>query len=365
MSSQRRGARLIRTPVAAAGLRLGTACLGVSTGVCAPLRVLSGNRWPGACVWWTAQMTRVLPGLVASLFLAGCDEGSTGGPERADRNDAGPTTERDSGDSLDPDPVTPGEDAGEPDLPDPDPVVPAGPFWHLERPESSERTWLVDPEGTRTFVLGVNTVMRNTTRHGAPRCDGIDAYIRRVDPGQAAHLEWARLSDGESGGHDVPRPYGFNSVGAWSETNDFDDAGGDSWMIRAVEDGGAGAPYGVVVSTAPGGADRALASEDGTVLENGVAGGRVGDPWNPAFLADLDAMVEREVAPRRADPRLQSGSRATRTACSIARRTGRACATSGDGSGRPSRRGRRSMRRCARGTRSRRSCATVTGASTR
>jgi hypothetical protein len=154
-------------------------------------------------------------------------------------------------------------------------------------------------------VLGVNTVMRDTRRGGASRCEGIRGYIGRTGPTAAANLEWARLSDGESNGVTVPRPYGFSSVGAWSEPNDFDDTGGDSYLVRPPEAGGAGAPYTVVLSTTPGGGDRSLKDESGALLENGVGGERVGDPFNPGFLADLDAMVAREVAPRRDDARLQ------------------------------------------------------------
>ena len=41
------------------------------------------------------------------------------------------------------------------------------------------------------------------------------------------------------------------------------------------------------------------------MLTSGFSGARIGDPFNPAFLADLDALVEREVVARRDDPRLQ------------------------------------------------------------
>jgi hypothetical protein len=185
------------------------------------------------------------------------------------------------------------------------PLVQATGFWRVARPEGARRTWLVGPDGRATFLLGANTVMRDTRRDGVSRCHGSDAYIGRRAAREAAHVEWARLSSGASGGFTVPRPYGFNSVGAFSETNDFDDSGGDSYMVRAPEAGGAGAPYAVVIGVAPRGEDRALKDEDGNVLESGFSGARVGDPFNPAFLADLDALVEAEVLPRRADPRLQ------------------------------------------------------------
>jgi hypothetical protein len=164
---------------------------------------------------------------------------------------------------------------------------------------------LLDPAGRGVFVLGVNTVMRDTRRAGVPRCEGIGDYIRRVDPSRAAHLEWARLSNGRSGDVTVPRPYGFNSIGAFSQINDFDDTGDDSYMIRPLEAGGAGAPYMVVLNVDPKGADRALADEHGSVLMGGPAGHMIGDPFNPAFADDIDAVVEREVVPRAEDPRLQ------------------------------------------------------------
>jgi hypothetical protein len=171
-------------------------------------------------------------------------------------------------------------------------------------PEAA-RTWLIAPDGTPTFLLGVNTVMRDTRAEGRARCAGIGAYIRRADPSTAAHVEWARLATGESAGHTVPRPYHFNSVGAFSHLNDFDDSGGDSYMIRPPERGGAGAPYCVVLDPAPRGDDRALRDESGTVLRSGFGERPVGDPFNPAFHRDLDALVEREVGPRAGDPGLQ------------------------------------------------------------
>lgn len=185
------------------------------------------------------------------------------------------------------------------------PVVPATGFWRVARPDGARRTWLIGPDGRATFLLGVNTVMRDTQREGRPRCAGIGGYISRQDPSSAAHVEWARMSTGASGGFAVARPYGFNSVGAFSDTNDFDDSGGDSYMIRPVEAGGAGAPYAVVISVAPSGDDRALKDERGRVLPSGYTESRIGDPFNPAFLADLDERFEREVVPRRADAGLQ------------------------------------------------------------
>lgn len=186
-------------------------------------------------------------------------------------------------------------------LDEPDVGVPEAPaVWHIESPEDSARTWLVSPEGERVFWLGVNTVMRDKT------CDGIvQRWIRRTDPTTAANVEWARLSTGSSGGESNASPYCFNSVGGFSDTNDFDDQGGDSWMIRATEDGGAGAPFGQVLTVDARSDDWALADEDGTVLRGGFAEARIGDPFNPAFLDDLEQRVAEDVAPRVGNPRLQ------------------------------------------------------------
>jgi hypothetical protein len=176
---------------------------------------------------------------------------------------------------------------------------PAGPFWTLEQPSESARTWLISPDGERSFALGVNSVMRSTT------CDGMEDFIRRMEPTRAAARSWARLSTGEVNGEEVSSPYCFNSVGAFSERNDFDETGGDSWMIRPVEEGGAGATYTVALNPAATSDDWALKDEEGDVLRPGYAGYRMGDPYNPGFLADIDAMVAEDVAPRADDPRLQ------------------------------------------------------------
>jgi hypothetical protein len=193
------------------------------------------------------------------------------------------------------------------DVPQPSPQ-PATGFWRLAQPPGAQRTWLVAPDGRCVFLLGVNAVLRDTKEAGKPRGNGIAAYIQRTDATTAAHTEWARLSTGECAGIRVARPYGFDSVGAFSETNDFADGhalAGDSFMVRPPHDGGAGAPYAVVIYPVPAGDDRALKDESGTVLRGGFSRRRIGDPYNPAFLADLDAMVERDVAPRRDDPGLQ------------------------------------------------------------
>jgi hypothetical protein len=186
-----------------------------------------------------------------------------------------------------PDPTT---DTGDP---------PAVQFWRIERPADSQRTWLVAPDGQRVFMLGVNTVMRDK------QCDGSSGWITRHPPTRSAQVEWARIGPGHSGDEVSDKPYCFNSVGAFSETNDFDASGGDSYMIRPVAAGGAGAPYAAVLYINPGGADRALKDVGGAVLEGGVAGARIGDPFNPAYIADIEARVAEDVTPRKDDPNLQ------------------------------------------------------------
>lgn len=196
--------------------------------------------------------------------------------------------------------TTAADDASTTGIAPPDAGVAPGPArWHVESPADSARTWLVSPSGERVFWLGVNTVMRDK------QCDGILDWIRRTDPTTAARVEWARLSDGTSGDEVDDAPYCFNSVGGFSDTNDFGDDGRDSWMIRSLADGGAGAPYGVVLDVAAHGDDRALRSASGVVLSAGFADVRIGDPFNPAFAADLSAMVAEDVAPRVADENLQ------------------------------------------------------------
>ncbi|MCB9554276.1 MAG: hypothetical protein H6705_20800 [Myxococcales bacterium] len=196
-----------------------------------------------------------------------------------------------------------GSSDGAPDAgaPDPPPLSPDA-AWRLAPPrDAADRWWLVTPDGRRRFALGVNTVMRDAD------CDGLlDGWIRRMAPSRAAHREWARLSGGESGGEVAERPYCFDSVGAFSETNDGDDSSGDAYLIRPSAAGGAGAPYGVVLhGLGPGDDDRALRDHTGAVLRGGYSGARIGDPFNPAYRADVQAEVERRVRPRRADPRLQ------------------------------------------------------------
>ncbi|NUO51942.1 MAG: hypothetical protein HOV80_24090, partial [Polyangiaceae bacterium] len=190
------------------------------------------------------------------LSAIGCDEdaGTSGAGGAAGTTGSGATTTT-NGTSTTTSSATTGAGGGA-----------QGSFWHLESPTDSERTWLVSPAGVRTFLLGVNTTMREKY------CDGMLDYIRRVPPTDAANIEWARMSDGESGGHTVDKPFCFNSVGAFSDINDFDDTGGDSYMIRPADQGGAAAPFSVVLNVGPMGADRALKDDAGNVLESGVAG---------------------------------------------------------------------------------------------
>ena len=105
----------------------------------------------------------------------------------------------------------------------------------------------MSPAGKRVFMLGVNTTMRGK------ECDGMDGWIGRHPPTKSAQVEWARMGNGESGAEVVAKPYCFNSVGAFSNINDFDGSLGNSYMIRPVAEGGAGAPYSVVVNVNPGG----------------------------------------------------------------------------------------------------------------
>jgi len=176
---------------------------------------------------------------------------------------------------------------------------PAGSFWHIEPPVGDGRTWLVSPTGEKTWMLGVNTVLRSK------ECDGIGAWMTRLEPTRVARIEWARLAAGQSGDEVVEEPYCFNSVGAFSNINDVDATPGDSYMIRPFAAGGAGAPYSVVVNIGPGGDDRALRDAKGVVLESGVASTRFGDPFNPLFLADLDELAQGQISARKDDPNLQ------------------------------------------------------------
>ena len=114
----------------------------------------------------------------------------------------------------------------------------------------------------------------------------------------------------------------------------------------------------VVLDVSPRGHDRALKDGNGEVLRGGPAGHMIGDPFNPAFLKDLDDIAERQVEPRRDDPNLQMWFAGNEIGMfDKAQRGQPACATSGAGCGPTSRRARRSTIRCARATRSARTCA--------
>lgn len=232
------------------------------------------------------------PSVATTAGSSGATDDGTAGPDDGTSTVDGADTGIADASTTDPDTT------GDVEVPDLGSVEPAA-VWRIESPADSARTWLVSPTGARTFWLGVNTVMRDKS------CDGILGWIRRTDPTTAASVEWARLSTGQSGPESNASPYCFNSVGAFSDTNDFDDDGGDSWMIRAAEEGGAGAPFGQVLNVDARGDDRALRDEHGNVLRGGFAEARIGDPFNPAFVADLQAMVAEDVAPRIGNPRLQ------------------------------------------------------------
>lgn len=227
-----------------------------------------------------------------ALAIGACGVPVTGDPAADAGADPGASADADAGAAPDSDAGTSGE--GE-----------AGNFWRLEQPADSERTWFISPEGERVFVLAVNTVMRDSKRAGQPRCEGISRYIRRHPPTLAAQVEWARLSDGEVSGVTVEKPYHFNAVGSFADTNDFDDTGGRSYMMRSVEAGGAGAPYSAVMTPAPRDDSYVLKSAGGTVLRTGITGAKIGDPYNPAYHADLDQRFAERVAPYKDDPRLQ------------------------------------------------------------
>lgn len=239
-------------------------------------------------------------------------EPADGGPhlDAASVDGGGGALDASSGEDVAPLPDTsrPLDGSGAPDSGAPDggagpapPILDPQAAWRLRPPDDGGRWWLVSPAGHPTFWLGVNTAMRDAS------CDGIAAgWIRRMEPARAAHREWARLSSGRSGGEQVDRPYCFNSVGAFSERNDFDETPGDSYLIRTPQAGGAGAPYGVVLhGLGPRGDDRALRDHEGRVLSGGYAGARIGDPFSPAFQADVRAEVRSRVQPRRGDPGLQ------------------------------------------------------------
>lgn len=150
----------------------------------------------------------------------------------------------------------------------PDTIVP-NPFWHVEHPPDSKRTWLVSPSGTRTFVLGVDSVFREDG------CNGMSAYTRRAT--DAAATEWRRLTD----------TFHFNSGGAFGNLDV------------------AGAPYAIVLSAEPRGDDRALRDATGKVLVNGLSGSKMGDPFNPAFIEDFQAELHEKLELQARDDRLQ------------------------------------------------------------
>jgi hypothetical protein len=152
---------------------------------------------------------------------------------------------------------------------DPAPNPQPSPYWHIERPPDSQRSWLVSPDGARTFVVGVDSVFRDD------ECAGLPAYTHRAP--DAAATEWKRLRD----------EWHFNSLGAFGNL-DVDSA-----------------PFSLVVSTEPRGDDRALRDGAGNVLLNGLSRAKVGDPYNPAFAKDFQATLQETVAPHYKDKRLQ------------------------------------------------------------
>lgn len=148
-------------------------------------------------------------------------------------------------------------EAGAKKAPETDPaIVPKpNPYWHVEHPPDSQRTWLVSPAGARTFVLGVDWVFREDD------CNGMSAYVHRTS--DAASAEWQRLTN----------ELHFNALGVLGAL-DLPDA-----------------PYSMIVPVEPLGDDRALRDATGKPLVNGRAGVKIGDPYNPAFQDDLRASL--------------------------------------------------------------------------
>lgn len=161
-----------------------------------------------------------------------------------------------------------GTDAKKPLETDPEVKPLPNPFWHIEHPPDSKRTWMVSPTGVRTFVLGVDSVFRED------ECAGMPAYAHRA--AEAASTEWRRLTD----------TFHFNAIGAFSKI-DLPDVS-----------------YSTVISVEPQGDDRALRDATGKVLVNGRAGVKIGDPYNPAFQNDLRTALAT-VNANKDDTRLQ------------------------------------------------------------
>lgn len=152
---------------------------------------------------------------------------------------------------------------------DPAPVITTNPYWHIEHPTDSKRTWMVSPAGARTFVLGVDSVFRED------ECDGMSTYTHRS--ADAPAREWKRLTDS----------YGFNATGAFGALD--------------VPD----APYSIIANPVPRDDERALRDAQGNVLVTGLSAVKVGDPYNPDFPADLRAEFHETIEARAFDKRIQ------------------------------------------------------------
>lgn len=146
-------------------------------------------------------------------------------------------------------------------------------FFHIERPRGAERVWLVDPDGNPFYGVGINTVLRSAN---VPE---IDSYLRRLpDFNEVARLEWDRMGAGEAGGFG----YHFNVTPGFSEENDLDPAGVNPITRHA--------PYGVILPVAvPAASPFAMKSAGGKVLGASDSTATLGDPFNPAYRAQLAA----------------------------------------------------------------------------
>jgi hypothetical protein len=153
-------------------------------------------------------------------------------------------------------------------------------FFHVEHPAGSHRTWLVDPGGNPFWLVGVNSVLQTEDT------PGIQAYLTRMPSFRdVASAEWVRLSG-----------LGFNTVGAFSQTNAV-----DATMLNPIFQF---APYGLVLNPSPPStADYVLRDASGAVIGSDEAHpNAIGDPFNPAFAAYLQSQWSGVVQPT--DPNL-------------------------------------------------------------
>jgi agarase len=124
-----------------------------------------------------------------------------------------------------------------------------------------DRWWLVTPDGHPFYSTGVNSVRTAGDRNAVT---GEHAYRETVDANYQSEEEWAEVVAGRL------REWGFNTIGAWSDTELFLGQmpvtpilglAGDNWLT-----------------------------------------GEVADYFDPAWQAEVEAMVADEVSPRADDP---------------------------------------------------------------